>query len=421
MHPCPDTGANVIPSVQIRQKSSAPRAKVNPTPPIPPDSPLMPAFLAARRGDFVESSRCIKSVNRKSLPTPEARRWRLLATEAAIRTGDIGLLRLANANGENALFADGRLILHAWEYAQIAEYTLAKATLRKIKRQENLDERSRRRYLALVATIASREGDHKTERVYLAKLIDYLGAWKTPTCQECHENPEQYGDDVTSMDARSRWFAIQFTDVLKRDGDARSVQMKARAVLVSQPDDERAKLRLAYSLMAENKDLEAEAVFRQMDWVTFPDRTFKKPDNDLVFPGSIPLPHDKRRTLSTFLAQNQVQSAKDFLFAGRFDETRQELAAVAPYSTLPYSLHYKALAIEARLARLENNRGAEKQSLQAMITHLRRVAGAKNAMTLSDETWWVTRRLTTVDSAEMERIPWSSSSGLTTNELKYYP
>jgi hypothetical protein len=178
---------------------------------------------------------------------------------------------------------------------------------------------------------------------------------------------------------------------------------------------------LAYSLMAENKDLEAEAVFRQMDWVTFPDRTFKKPDNDLVFPGSIPLPVEKRRILRTFLAQNQVQSAKDFLFAGRFDKTRQELAAVAPYSTLPFSLHYKALAIDARIARLENNRGAERQSLQALITHLRRAPSAKNAMILSDETWWVTSRLTTLGSAEMERIPWSDSSGLTTNELKYYP
>jgi len=293
--------------------------------------------------------------------------------------------------------------------------------LRKITRHESLDERSRRRYLALVATIASREGDHKTERDNLEKLIDYLGAWKTPTCQECHENPEHYGDDVTSMDARSRWFAIQFTDVLKRDGDARSVEMKARAVLVRQPDDERAKLRLAYALLAEDEDLKAEAVFRQMEWVPFPDRTFKKPDNDLVFPGSIPLPADKIRPLSSFLRHNQVQTAKDFLFAARFDKTRQELATVAPYSSLPCSLHYKALAIEARLALLENNLGAERQSLQAMITHLRRVAGANNAVTLSDDTWWVTRRLTTLGSAKMERIPLSSSCGLTTNELKYYP
>lgn len=130
--------------------------------------------------------------------------------DAAVRTGDLNLLRRANQQGEGLLFAEARQILHAWELAQIGQYTAARTILKKLSDPEQLDERSRRRYLALLAGIAEKEGNRKAERVYVAKLVEYLGLWKSETCQSCHENPEKYGVDTTSLDIANYWIGKHF-------------------------------------------------------------------------------------------------------------------------------------------------------------------------------------------------------------------
>jgi len=415
------TLVNFPPAGPDRPPSPAPRPKVNPTPAMPPDSPVAPAVRAAREGDFELAARLLRSVEPRLLVPAEARRWRLSAVDAAVRTGDRALLEQATRGGEGALFAEGRLILHAWEYAQIGQHKLAKATLRKIPDPERLDERSRRRYLALLAGIAEQEGDRKTERAFVAKLVDYLGAWRTPTCQQCHENPEKYGDDVTSIDVANHWFGKRFSAILAADGDASRIVAQSRRELAKDPNDERARLRLGYALRAEGRQSEADAVLSAIEWGGYPDKPFKQPDNDIVFPGKLPLPLAKRRPLQSFEPDNHVVSAADFLRANQFDRARRELAEIAPFNALSPRDRFRALAVEARLAHLERNVGAERHALEAMVEMLESIPVANGASYRLDDRWWVARRLRALGVPFERRDIATQPVGLRPHDLERFP
>ncbi len=412
-----------VPTAPVSQvKSSAPRPKVNPTPPLPPDSPVAPAVLAARTGEFEGAAQLLAALDPTTLGASEARRWRLSAVDAAVRTGNLPLLRRANEGGEGLLFAEGRQILHAWELAQIGQYAAARAVLKKLSDPEHLDERSRRRYLALLAGIAEREGNRKAERVYVAKLVDYVGLWKSETCQSCHERPETYGDDVTSLDVANHWIGKRFRAILAADGDTKRVQAEAQQRLRKDPEDEQARVRLAYALGAQGQSAQTERELRKLSWAAFSDRPFKQPDNDIVFPGKLPL--EKNRNVEEFVPDNHVISASDYLRAAEFSRCRQELAALAPYMQLTVRQRYRVLAIEARLAQLEKNRGAERRALSALIALLQALPETPGSRFTPDNTWWVVRRLAAL-TQEPTDLSLSSlalgTTGLTINDLTRYP
>jgi hypothetical protein len=360
------------PTQPPRVKSSQPRPRVSMTPPMPDDSPVKPGVLAARAGDWATAARLLDAQDPSAMVPAEARRWRLTATNAAVRTGNLALLKRANANRDGILFADGRQILHAWEYAQVGRYDLAKAALKKISDPDRLDERSHRRYLALLAGMAEGTGDKKAEREYVTGLVEYLGAWKSDNCQSCHENPEKYGDDVTSLDVANHWIGKRFVAVLRRDGDAAKIRATAEKELAADAGDESARLRRAYALRAEGDEAGAVAEMRKLEWAAFPDRPFKQPDNDIRFPGPLPLEPAKRRPLAEFLPDNHVISASDYLKAGDFARCRAELAAVAPYTQLPPAQQLRVWSVERYLAKLEGKRDAETHAEAQVKTLLER-------------------------------------------------
>jgi hypothetical protein len=193
------------------------------TPSPPADSPVMPALEASRSGDDVRAAKLLHAVDRAKLAPEELRRWRILAKRTALRVGDQSLLQAANGYPDRYNFPSGRLILDAMEYLQNGDTALCRETLKQVKDAEYLDERSRRRYLAMWARLAQMEGDTRTERVYLAKLVDYAGNWATPVCQSCHTNPEKFGDRITTLDMTNWWVGKRFAAVLKEHGDAASV------------------------------------------------------------------------------------------------------------------------------------------------------------------------------------------------------
>jgi hypothetical protein len=383
------------------------------------DSPLAPAVQAARGRDYETAAALLKKLDPATLVPSEARRWRLTAVDAAVRTGDLALLRRANASGEGLLFADARQILHAWELAQVKEYAAARAVLKKVSDPVHLDERSRRRYLALIAGIAQQEGDRKTERVYVAKLVDYVGSWKSETCQSCHENPEKYGDDVTSLDVKNLWIGKRFSAILAADGDAARVGQEARQQLGKAPGDEAARLRLAYALRAEGKEEQSNMELRKLEWAAFADRPFKRPDNDITFPGKLPL--ENQRPTEAFMPDNHIISAVDYLRAGQFSRCRQELATLAPYSQLTVRQRYRILATEARLAQLEGNRGAEKRALISLVALLQKSPTIAGPSITLDQSWWVARRQKALVHEFSSFTFTPGNTGLSNSDLTQYP
>jgi hypothetical protein len=280
-------GLGALPSPAQKAKpvrDTTPRPRVDMTPPIAEDSPLMPAFRASRGGDDAQTAILLKAVRAEKLPPEELRRWRILAKRTALRVGDAALLNAANAFPDRYNFPSGRLILDAMEYLQNGDLALCKETLKQVKDAEYLDERSRRRYLAMGARLAQMEGDTRTERIYLAKLVDYAGNWATPVCQSCHTNPEKHGDQVTTLDMTNWWVGKRFAQVLREQGDAEAVWRAAEKRLAADKEDEAAVLRIAYAKRALNDEAATEKTLRTLFWTEFPDREKLTPIDLLTFP-----------------------------------------------------------------------------------------------------------------------------------------
>ncbi|GAB4461437.1 MAG: hypothetical protein OHK0029_26700 [Armatimonadaceae bacterium] len=393
-----------------RVRSSEPRPRVNPTPPLAPDSPLKPAYDAMRAGDAVTAARLLSRLHPDKLTDEDGRRWRILSGEAAVRSGDRALLARVRQRPEHLLFVSGRQIMNAWEHAQVGNYERAKVLLERVDRPEYLDERSRRRYLALHARIAEAEGDLNRERIYIAKLVDYMGHWRSELCQACHENPEKYGDDITSLDVNSHWIGQRFSAILEKSGDAAMVRKAAEIRLAADREDEGARLRRAYALRAEKRETEAVSELQHLTWAVFPNRPYKEPLDRIEFPGRLPLPVEKRRPESEFAYDNLILTASDYLKAGEFDRCRTELADLPEFDVLTPRQRVRALAVRARLERLTGNRAAEYFALQRLLREAKAIAPqAKtgDGATLRGENWWVTKRFAELakgaDATEMDQ------------------
>lgn len=261
------------------------RPAMNRTPPIAPDSSLKPAFDAERAGDYEKAAELLRPFDPHKMNEVDQRRWRIMAKNVAVRTGDRALLERANKGFmDRTHFVSGREIMNAYELFAGGLIDDAKATLDRVIEPEYLDERSRRRYLALRARIAQMEGDVAQERNYVAKLVDYAGNWRTPACQECHENPAKYGADVVSLDVKNWWAGQRFSELIARTGATSRVTADARRRLKENPADEGPRLRLAYALRAAGDPAACERELRRLAWADFPDRPYKTPVDLITFP-----------------------------------------------------------------------------------------------------------------------------------------
>jgi hypothetical protein len=273
------------PRKERKTRTSTPFPREEKTPGLRGDSPVKPASDAFRAGDYEKAASLLAAIDHEKLNAVDQRIWRILTKNAAIRTGNRVLLEKANIGwNERTHFVSGRQILNAMEHLEAGDIPGAKQVMSRVIEPEFLDERSRRRYLAMWARIYQLEGDRKKERIFVAKLVDYAGHWRSDACQTCHENTEKYGDDVTSLDVTNWWAGQRFVEILRRDGDARKVRAAAEARMKSHPDEEGPILRRAYALRAEGRTAEAEAELRKLSWAAFPDRPYKEPIDLIIFP-----------------------------------------------------------------------------------------------------------------------------------------
>ena len=268
------------------------------------------------------------------------------------------------------------------------------------------------------ANLARMEGDRKSERLYLTKLVDYVGEWRSDTCQSCHENPTKYGDDVTSLDVGHLWIGQRLSALLRADGDAAAFRRDAEVVLARDNGDDAARLKRAYALRAEGREAEATGELRRIDWAAFPDRPYREPDNKVTFPGEMPVPHP--RPLADFVPENHLYSAYDYLHADQFARSHAELAELGPKENLTLRQRYLRDAILARLARLERDPDAEKSALRDMVEviaarvddagYIDRTSPDADGFYLRDKKtfegwnrWWVAERLGVLGDEESRR------------------
>lgn len=245
---------------------------------------LKQATEALRQSRHADAARLLRSLKVSRLAPNEARRWRSLASLAALRTGDRKWADEINNDPEHFSNTLNLVTATAARMLQDGQYDEARALLSQIKNPEGLDEIPRRRYLQLYARLEQLTGHPESERVYVAKLVDFAGKWSSATCQACHANTKLHGDAVTSLNVSDWWVGDRMTALLKQGGDADRVRKDAEARLAKDPNDAGARLRLAYALRAAGDAAGADAALQTLPWADLPGRERKAPLRLATFP-----------------------------------------------------------------------------------------------------------------------------------------
>lgn len=245
--------------------------------------PIEMARRALRAGEPEKAAGLLKALDVSTMNSETARRFRLYARDAAVRTGDRAWLEKVNDTPDRTAFADGYTILTAWSFLKAADFPTTRFYLGLIKNFKELNEREKRRVLAIRARLEQLDGTPVTERAQVDQLMAYVGRWASPTCMACHANEKQPGE-TASLDVNNWWGAQRYVALMKTMGDAPAVRDQARARLQTHPDDEAAKLRLAFALRAMGDEAGAIQGLREISWAEFPDREKVAPKDIIIFP-----------------------------------------------------------------------------------------------------------------------------------------
>jgi len=263
------------PDQALRRLTAAPRD---------PSAPLTRARQLLRDHRAADAAAVLQAIDARTLDEEGARRLRLMSEDAAIRTGDAAWLARVNQRPERYTFANGYLILTAWGYLRAADTTAARQYLGRVKAPERMEDRERRRWHALLARIAQLERKPSEELTHLDWMIAHQAKWATPACQQCHDDRERYGAEVTSFPLTTWWAGERYSEALRSTGRAQRVAAAAARRLEIVPEDVEARLRLAYARRALGASAEMETLLRALPWAAFPDRDYKAPRDLIQFP-----------------------------------------------------------------------------------------------------------------------------------------
>jgi thioredoxin-like negative regulator of GroEL len=115
-------------------------------------------------------------------------------------------------------------------------------------------------------------------------MIAHQAKWATPACQQCHDNRERFGAEITSFPLATWWAGERYSASLQSTGRAARIAAAATRRLDAAPDDADARLRLAYARRALGDVAGMEQALRALPWAAFPDRTYREPRDLLQFP-----------------------------------------------------------------------------------------------------------------------------------------
>jgi hypothetical protein len=235
------------------------------------------------RAETEQAARKLHSLETAPLSTSERETWVRLARDVAIRSADAEWLRKLQSVPDSFGLDSVYTVLLAYGQLTKADIAGANATLERISDVHALNIREQRRILALRARMAQLRGDTRAERGYIEQIVDHLASWPDAMCQSCHGSTAKNAK-MTGLPVRSLWFGERYVELMKLQGDANAVQDRCRAQLKQNPTDDVARIRLAFALIALGKSDDADALLKQISWVTFPGRDLAKPRMIFAFP-----------------------------------------------------------------------------------------------------------------------------------------
>ncbi|MEZ6037274.1 MAG: hypothetical protein R3F29_07320 [Planctomycetota bacterium] len=218
------------------------------------------------------------------IPDDDARAdWTRLARLVAIRVGDRQWLETLREDHDLTRTEIGYAVMLARSQVEHANLEEAQRTLAQLGNIDGENEREKRRVYALRARVAELQGDVAGERHHIEDIVDHLHMWPRQRCQECHA-PSKQPDVVAGFDLRGSWIGERYVALMKQQGDAEQVRAGAAADLTADPDDDDARIHLAFALRALGRDAEAEPLFEALPWVILPGRELPKPRQMATYP-----------------------------------------------------------------------------------------------------------------------------------------
>jgi tetratricopeptide (TPR) repeat protein len=276
------TTVTVVGALSVRAQEPEAVSEAASSPVYATSSTLSAAVRLLEAGDSDAAAKALKAIAPTGLSAAERTRWTTAARTAAVRTGDAAWLKVINdtlgaADGLAYEDAGLYLIQTATGYLNAGDYPRAQEFLNHFRRDfARFSERDRRRWLAVSARLARLTGDAVSERKHLTELVQYPGMWAMLSCQTCHANPAD-PKRLPLLDVRDWWPGVRYGALLRQSGEAESVRDQLRERLRKYPNDNGARLRLAYVLRALGKQAEADDTLRYFPWAKFPERTGVEP------------------------------------------------------------------------------------------------------------------------------------------------
>lgn len=224
----------------------------------------------------------LRELGTQKLETRDRESWLRLARDAALRLGDRKWLESLREIGDSFSNEVMYGILLAMGRLERADLAGARAMLDQID-LDGINPREERRALAIRARIAQLEGKVEEEREQIERLLDHLPSWPTQKCQSCH-GPVKDEKPLSTLPIAELWFGERYVELMRQQGDADAVRKAAAERLEAAPDDDDARIRLAFALQALGQAEAATARFRELPWAAFPDRTIAKPRMMTSFP-----------------------------------------------------------------------------------------------------------------------------------------
>ena len=126
-------------------------------------------------------------------------------------------------------------------------------------------------------------GRASVERIYIDKLIDHLAHWPEPECQSCH-GPVNDSSKLASLPINSIWFGERYVELLREQRDAHTIPEQSLAKLKASPNDDNAKIHLAFATRAMGSAAEADRLLMELPWADYPGRQLVKPRMMTTFP-----------------------------------------------------------------------------------------------------------------------------------------
>lgn len=225
----------------------------------------------------------LKKLGAMELSQSDRETWIRVSRETALRQGDRAWLEKLKDVPDSFAMDMIYTVLLASSQLSKAQLSEAKATLAKLPPLEQINEREKRRIYAIRARIAQLENNEAEERECINYLVNHLYLWPKPICQSCHSNPTD-PKATPQMPITNLWFGERYVELLRKQGDAEKVLAAAKEKLAKAPTDDKARIQLAFALLALKQDKEAEKTFRDLPWAAFPDRELKKPRMMTTFP-----------------------------------------------------------------------------------------------------------------------------------------